>query len=194
MTETKNKEDVRTIRTKRDLANALEELLKLKDYAEISIKDISDTALISKNTFYNNFQDKEDLLRFVFVRYEEALLESIRPQLEKKFLFSNLITFKNCIEIIVHDLFVCDIPFMEILKKDSSRTLYYELSRFFQDLLKRIEDKYHILTKKASEETMIMFYAGAFASIFYFTLLDGKQHEEKKIVKDVLRLAFPAID
>lgn len=194
MTENRNKEDVRIIRTKRDLANALEELLKEKDYAEISVKDIADRALISKNTFYNNFQDKEDLLRFVFGRYEEKLLESIRPQLEKKFLFSNLITFKNCIEIIVHDLFISEIPFAEVLKKDSSRSLYFELSRFFQDLLLRIEKKYHVLTKKASEETTVLFYSGAFASIFYFSICNEKKHEEKKIVKDIIRLSFPVVD
>ena len=42
------KEDVRTIRTKRDLANALEELLQEKNFDEIAIKDITDAALISK--------------------------------------------------------------------------------------------------------------------------------------------------
>ena len=47
-----NKEDARIVRTKRDLANALEDLLKERSMSEISIKDITDRALISKNTFY----------------------------------------------------------------------------------------------------------------------------------------------
>lgn len=42
------KEDARIVRTKRDLANALEELLKEKSIDDISIKDITDKALISK--------------------------------------------------------------------------------------------------------------------------------------------------
>ena len=59
------KEDARIIRTKRDLANALEELLQERNFDELSVKDITDKAMISKNTFYNNFQDKNELLNFL---------------------------------------------------------------------------------------------------------------------------------
>ena len=52
------KEDSRTIRSKRDLANALEELLQEKNYDDIGIKEITDKAMVSKNTFYNNFNEK----------------------------------------------------------------------------------------------------------------------------------------
>ena len=45
------KEDARVVRTKRDLRNALEELLQEKNFDELSVKDITDKALISKNTF-----------------------------------------------------------------------------------------------------------------------------------------------
>ena len=67
-----NKEDARIVRTKRDLANALEDLLKERSMSEISIKDITDRALISKNTFYNNFNDKNELLVFLLERCENA--------------------------------------------------------------------------------------------------------------------------
>ena len=56
------KEDARTIRSKRDLANALEELMQEINYDDIGIKDIADRALVSKNTFYNNFNDKNEVL------------------------------------------------------------------------------------------------------------------------------------
>ena len=74
------KEDARIVRTKRDLANALEELLEEKSFDEISIKEITDKALISKNTFYNNFEDKNDLLTFLFARYEAYLIKDVKPR------------------------------------------------------------------------------------------------------------------
>ena len=80
---TEEKEDGRIIRSKRDLANALIELLQEKNYDDIGIKEITDKARVSKNTFYNNFKDKNELLSFVFQRYEDALFEEIRP-LRKK--------------------------------------------------------------------------------------------------------------
>ena len=78
------KEDARIVRTKRDLANALEELLQEKNFDELSVKDITDRALISKNTFYNNFQDKNELLNFLFERYREQLLKDIQPYIDKR--------------------------------------------------------------------------------------------------------------
>ena len=77
------KEDGRIIRSKRDLANALAELLQEKNYDEIGIKDITDKARVSKNTFYNNFNDKNELLQFLFQRYEDSLFEEISPQIKK---------------------------------------------------------------------------------------------------------------
>ena len=48
---TEEKEDGRIIRSKRDLANALIELLQEKNYDDIGIKEITDKARVSKNTF-----------------------------------------------------------------------------------------------------------------------------------------------
>lgn len=58
-----NKEqDIRVIRSKAWLLDALIELLKEKDYKDITIKELTDEASVSRQTFYRNFKDKDDIL------------------------------------------------------------------------------------------------------------------------------------
>lgn len=187
-------EDIRTIRTKRDLANSLEQLLMKKDIDDISIKDITDNALISKNTFYNNFQDKNELLLFLFARYKEEMFQNIKPILERNFRLSSLLTFKKCLEIIVHFFYTTNLPFSKIIENDSSRVIFYNLNLFIQELLRKLDQKYHILTDKVNEEVMIPFYAGAFSNIVYFSYQNHLKLTEKEMVKNVFRLAFPVVE
>lgn len=72
------KEDARVTRSKRDLALALQDLLRTKNFDDITIKEISQTAKVSKLTFYNNFLDKSDLLMFLFHKYSEEVYETLK--------------------------------------------------------------------------------------------------------------------
>lgn len=54
--------DKRVQRTKLDFYQALIELLKLKKYEQISIKDIVSFAGYSRGSFYNHYKEKADLL------------------------------------------------------------------------------------------------------------------------------------
>lgn len=56
------KEDARITRSKRDLRNALMELLKERPFDKITVTDICKKATINKMTFYKYYQDKYTLL------------------------------------------------------------------------------------------------------------------------------------
>lgn len=189
------KEDARIVRTKRDLANALEELLKEKSIDDISIKDITDKALISKNTFYNNFNDKNELLIFLFERYESALLKEIKPILDKAFYATRIFSFKKAVEVIVHFFYTTNLPIKEIIQHDSSKVLFYALDVFIQDVFRRLEKNYEkFLTKKINSEITAPFYAGAFASTIYFAYINGLTIEEKEMARDLVRLSLPIVE
>lgn len=56
------------------LAETLLELMETKPYTEISIKDICNHADLSRQTFYNFFESKEELFRFLLrSSYEDKL-------------------------------------------------------------------------------------------------------------------------
>lgn len=59
-------------RTCKLLTDALGELMKKKPFDAITVTEICGHALIPHSTFYNYFEDKFDLLRFVFDEFFEA--------------------------------------------------------------------------------------------------------------------------
>jgi AcrR family transcriptional regulator len=55
------------------LANALAQLLSTKKFTQISIKEICEEAQVSRQTFYNLFDSKDDILRY----YLEATMKTM---------------------------------------------------------------------------------------------------------------------
>lgn len=54
--------DLRVIRTKEAIRNALVELIEEKGFEAVTVKDITTTAKINRGTFYAHYQDKFDLM------------------------------------------------------------------------------------------------------------------------------------
>jgi len=70
-------QDRRSQRTQRTLLDALIELLKVKHYDAISVKDIIEKANVGRSTFYAHYQTKDDLLKGGFERVLDLLLEQV---------------------------------------------------------------------------------------------------------------------
>lgn len=54
-------EDLRVQRTKKAIKTAFVELVNEKGFANVTIKEIAEKAIINRQTFYNYYQDKYDL-------------------------------------------------------------------------------------------------------------------------------------
>lgn len=57
------KEDRRIRRTQKMLKESLAELMRVKDFKDISVKDITDRADLNRGTFYLHYTDTYDLLK-----------------------------------------------------------------------------------------------------------------------------------
>ena len=53
--------DLRVLKTRRIIKDAFVELLKEREFPDISVKMIVEKAIINRSTFYRNFKDKYDL-------------------------------------------------------------------------------------------------------------------------------------
>jgi len=75
------KTDRRIQRTRQSLRAALLELIKEKDYDDISIEEITERANVGRTTFYLHYKDKEDLLmeEISAIMYERAQVLSEIP-------------------------------------------------------------------------------------------------------------------
>lgn len=71
-------ENPSSIRSKKYLVTALLELMDKKSYENISIKELTDCAGLSRRTFYTNFETKEDILRYYFVTLVSEYVEILK--------------------------------------------------------------------------------------------------------------------
>ena len=126
------KEDKRVIRSKRDLSNALDELLDEKNYDDISIQDITNKALVSKNTFYNNFLDKNELLMYLFQKYSLKIFSQIEPLLNSDASFEEI--SKKSLICIIDYLSTNYDKFKKMISNDRSKALYWNFYKFIQEI------------------------------------------------------------
>ncbi|MFV1007437.1 TetR/AcrR family transcriptional regulator [Bacillus cereus] len=73
--------DLRVIRTKTAIRNALVELIEEKGFDAITVKDITTKANINRGTFYAHYQDKFDLM----TKCQEEIMHEMSSIAKKKF-------------------------------------------------------------------------------------------------------------
>lgn len=64
--------------TKQIFADAIVELSKTKPVEKITVQNIVDHCGAGRQTFYNHFRDKEDLIGFVFMNDERRCIEHLK--------------------------------------------------------------------------------------------------------------------
>lgn len=69
------KEDRRAARSRKALSDAFVSLLREKPYAKISIRAIADRADVGRSTFYEHFENKEQLMLWGHDHLKELLLD-----------------------------------------------------------------------------------------------------------------------
>ncbi len=72
----KEKEDLRIVRTRKLLSNTLLDLMQEESIEKISVIDLCNKAMINRATFYAHFEDKYHLLNFALDELKDTLYES----------------------------------------------------------------------------------------------------------------------
>ena len=67
--------DPRVMRTRQLIIEAFSQLIAMKDFNQITIKEITEVATINRATFYAHFLDKYELLEVVLSEQMKALME-----------------------------------------------------------------------------------------------------------------------
>lgn len=188
------REDVRILRTKRDLANALVELLREKNFDDVSVQEIVDRALIAKNTFYNNFSDKNDLLSYIFERMEKDAVKTVIPLFEDYKPLKKLIFLKKLIETCTDFFYQSNLPLVSMIQHDGSKAMYWNcvkfVRKFFTDIGDHLKD---IVGSGIDSSVALNFYSGGFAALIYDSLAQGDAIPQKKLNDDLFRIVLPAV-
>ena len=161
--------DARIIRTRRDLSNALIQLLETTDYDEIKVIDICKKAMISKVTFYNNFKNKSELLNHILLEFEEKIkndIEKVAPafQNQKDMILGIVrIAYKNVLKN--------KVIFGKILSNYQTSNVIIELRNFIcQEIIKHGDLLISDDKSSVPKEYFAAFYSGAITSILPMVL------------------------
>ena len=73
-----SKQDLRFIKNENLIQNTFREMIAENEYSRISIKELTERALINRKTFYLHFKDKYDLLDAILKEHFEAFRENVR--------------------------------------------------------------------------------------------------------------------
>ncbi|MFA6586580.1 MAG: TetR/AcrR family transcriptional regulator [Bacilli bacterium] len=188
------KEDIRTLRTKRDLALALGELLQEKNYDDLAVKDITDKALVAKNTFYNNFSDKGELLSYFFQIKAEELLKELEPVLSECSHGSRGLFLGKVANSAIDFFYDSSLPLQKMIQADKSRSLFYVLTDFVSKFMKKVAAKYKkFFSRFERPDISNYFYSGGLVSILYFCFAEKKEETKEQAKIDISRLVRPAI-
>src|ERR1051325_1808678 len=89
----------RSRRTLEKIGQALEDLLALRSFDEISVHDIVRRARCSIGSFYARFNSKDDLLPYLYERYNADL----RPRMVARMASTNLdeLSFRQAVKLLV---------------------------------------------------------------------------------------------
>lgn len=163
-------EDLRTIKTKKNLYDALILLMKQTNFENIKVADICKYALVNRSTFYNHYQDKYDLLDDMLTNLKNKIFNLNNYQDIKSYylsFFSTLLDYIN-----EHKKSFTDI----LINNKNGIMIDILLNKLVKDILDN--------TKLKEKEIVVKFYLGG--TIYLITEYLNQDKYTKKDMLDYL--------
>lgn len=163
-------EDLRTIKTKKNLYDALIFLMKQTNFENIKVADICKYALVNRSTFYNHYQDKYDLLDDMLTNLKNKIFNLNNYQDIKSYylsFFSTLLDYIN-----EHKKSFTDI----LINNKNDIMIDILLNKLVKDILDN--------TKLKEKEIVVKFYLGG--TIYLITEYLNQDKYTKKDMLDYL--------
>lgn len=178
------KADQRVIKTRLLLINTMLDLLRNKSFAKITVNDICKTAMVSRSTFYDHFEDKYFLLN--------VAIDEIMRQLNEETGGEN---FANR----PHDMLLAIYKESKLFKNIFINDQSEELQKYFfnhcysdlMDLIREQKQKGRLFTM--SDDAIASFYAGGIASLTKWWIVSGFPISVDEMSDDQLRMLEPLL-
>lgn len=144
------------LRSKEWIRIAFLELLKNKKYSQLTIKEICNQADLSRQTFYQIYESKEEVMQYHFSILFQKFTEECNA-------FQEITIFQ--ISYCFFQFFYENKDFLEVLV---SNNLFYLLEQQFEIYLKRIDIFLKINKEEKYPEYTIAYVAGALTQILIY--------------------------
>ena len=173
-----NKIDLRVIKTKKILFEALVTLMEQKDFEKIKISDICDQALINRSTFYAHYEDKYDLLLAMINdlknNLEHELKENKEEDISKNY-------FMEFLKILINHVDEKRETYNSILKNDKNGIVMgFLIDVSYRDLTSRLKN--NNLISIIPIDVITKFYIGGIVNVG----IDWIKNKNKYIKEELL--------
>ena len=155
-----DKQDRRSQRTRRLLSSALVELIREKDYNNITVSDIIERANVGRSTFYAHYRDKDNLFVGELDRVIELLGQRIPGQDEMPY-FPSLGLFRHVGEEFELYKALLWTPGLDLLIKHMQKSLSKRIEEGLVESSREFRVPYPILAR---------FIAGSFLTLLQWWL------------------------
>ena len=180
-----DKYDLRAIKSKRAIRDAFLQLLSEKGYGSVTVKDISERALINRKTFYSHYETKEDL-------YNEIMEETLDKFTANHFIDSlHRTAGKEQNEIVISVLDAIKSVRREflILFNDDTNTAFKDSLK--KKLREALISKNETLIDAQNDKQFLTLILDVYFSVFMRVLcwwLEGEKDDPQSFIETVLML------
>lgn len=181
------KDDLRKIKTRMALDGAFTSLIKEKSFDDISVKDITERAMINRGTFYMHFQDKYELLN----AYETELLSGLSKNLMENIDEHQKLTRKMAKDIAIKTFEYVDINSERIIAlfnnpgvKGFEQKIQEYMSAYYRDKVSQILNPEKV---KVDIDYLIAYITGAHISLMK-RWLENQRRESWEELAQILEI------
>lgn len=171
-------EDLRVIKTIRDIQNGFIQVLQDKTFEKITVNDICTASLVGRSTFYHHYQDKYDLLAQMnhnqIEKFNDLLSDRIEQLSQDELLlnlYNSLIPDSKVITTLVE---ISDV-------KDNLKATYFKLlKQYFVKVSSQIKIE-------VPNDFLSDFYANSALTAILWSLKHGHQEEISKFMNGLVK-------
>ncbi len=179
------KEDLRIVKTKRDLRIALIYLLKKDSFEKLTVGDICSRAMVNRMTFYKHFKDKYDLLEHTINFLIEQMIANISEYATPTENFDSFMKF--CVllsKTIVRETAEKKDVFIALYRSDSG-TVYDILTKTMRKYINMLVKEVCRFKKlKYSIETTTEFLSGGIIQLVCYWLFNMENFDQHKFEQE----------
>lgn len=172
------KTDLRILKTRNVLYQALEELMKNKPFEEIKVSDICTMALVNRSTFYAHYSDKYELLS----EYINSLKDALALELEKnKNIRNSKEYYLEMIKLLLDHIDEKKDTYVSIMinnKNSITMDILYDV--IDKNITNQIKDAKE--SQKIPVDVILKFYLGGVLNVCMEWLKYDKKYTKKEII------------
>lgn len=176
----KEKTDLRIVKTKKILFNALLNLMKAKSFEKIKVSDICEEALVNRSTFYAHYDDKYELLIDLFEERKLSLLKVLEDNENKAFSKEYLM---ELLSILIDHIEESKEIYSAILANNRNGILIdFLIDAIEKDVSERLKGNSEIKASDLPLDIIVKFYAGGLINIGIDCITRTKKYSKKELL------------